>query len=50
MIINLDPSNLEKEHSLLNTVVRERDNYFGVYATVNKTGEIANGEKVYFEE
>lgn len=49
MIINIDPSNLKKDSSLLKTVVRERNNYFGVYATVIKTGEISTGEKVYLE-
>jgi len=50
MIINIDPNNLEKDYSLLKTVVRKRNNYFGVYATVISTGQISIGDTVYLDD
>jgi uncharacterized protein len=47
MIITVDPETGEKDPSLLKTVVQHRNNYFGVYATVIKTGEIHVGDEVY---
>lgn len=46
MIINVDPDDAERDSSLLKTVVKERNNHFGVYASVMKTGEIHVGDEV----
>ncbi|VEF47608.1 Uncharacterized Fe-S protein [Bacillus freudenreichii] len=45
MIITVDPDNAERDPSLLKTVVNERENRFGIYATVIKTGEIHVGDE-----
>lgn len=45
MIITVDPDNAERDPSLLKTIVKERENHFGVYATVIKTGEIHVGDE-----
>ncbi|KKI92863.1 sulfurase [Bacillus sp. SA1-12] len=46
MIITVDPENGERDASLLKTVVKERKNHFGVYASVIKTGQIHVGDEV----
>ncbi|KPU52522.1 MOSC domain protein [Bacillus wiedmannii] len=46
MIITVDPDNKERDSTLLKTVVKERNNHFGVYASVVKTGEIHVGDEV----
>lgn len=46
MIITVDPDNAQKDPSLLKTVVKERNNHFGVYASVLKTGQIHVGDEV----
>ncbi|MBC6972423.1 MOSC domain-containing protein [Bacillus sp. Xin] len=46
MIITVDPDNTERDSTLLKTVVKERNNHFGVYASVVKTGEIHVGDEV----
>ncbi|WP_254052736.1 MOSC domain-containing protein [Bacillus sp. V59.32b] len=45
-IINIHPDTMEMEKTLLKTVVRERNNYFGVYATVVQTGEVHTGDEI----
>lgn len=50
MIITVDPENAERDATLLKTVVKERNNYFGVYASVIKTGEIHVGDEVFLLE
>ncbi|MFD2212221.1 MOSC domain-containing protein [Metabacillus endolithicus] len=46
MIITVDPENAEKDATLLKTVAKERNNHFGVYASVTKTGHIQIGDEV----
>lgn len=46
MIITVNPDNAEKDSTLLKTVVKERNNHFGVYASVIKTGKIHVGDEV----
>ncbi len=46
MIITVDPENAKRDPSLLKTVVKERNNNFGIYASVIKTGEINIGDEV----
>lgn len=46
MIITVDPESGERDASLHKTVISERNNYFGVYASVVKTGEIKVGDEV----
>ncbi|NRD80226.1 MOSC domain-containing protein [Bacillus sp. BRMEA1] len=46
MMITVDPENAKKDPSLLKTIVNERNNYFGVYASVIKIGEIFVGDEV----
>lgn len=50
MIITVNPENAERDPSLLKTVVKERENHFGVYASVIKTGEIHVGDEVLLVE
>ncbi len=50
MIITIDPEEAERDPSLLKTVVKERGNRFGVYASVIKTGDIHAGDKVFLVE
>lgn len=47
MIITVDPGDSHKDPSLLKTVVKERNNHFGVYASVLRTGEIRLGDQVF---
>ncbi|WP_299093263.1 MOSC N-terminal beta barrel domain-containing protein [uncultured Metabacillus sp.] len=46
MIITVDPENADRDASLLKTIVKERKNHFGVYASVIKTGQIHLGDEV----
>ncbi|WP_047155409.1 MOSC domain-containing protein [Aneurinibacillus tyrosinisolvens] len=50
MIITVNPDNAEKDSTLLKTIVKERNNYFGVYASVVKTGEIHVDDEVFLIE
>ncbi|PLR86524.1 MOSC domain-containing protein [Bacillus canaveralius] len=45
-IIAMDPDHGTLDLTLLKTVVQKRNNYFGVYASVLKTGEINVGDKI----
>lgn len=47
MIVTVDPETSEKDPSLLKTIVKERNNHFGVYASVVNTGEINVGDGVW---
>jgi uncharacterized protein YcbX len=47
LMINIDPETIEQDPSLLKTVVVERKNRFGVYASVVQKGEIAVNHPVY---
>lgn len=47
MIITVDPDSAERNASLLKTIVKERNNFFGVYASVVKTGDIQVGDDVF---
>jgi uncharacterized protein len=46
MIITVNPENAERDSSLHKTVIKERSNNFGVYASVIKTGDIYVGDEV----
>lgn len=48
MIITVNPDNAERDSSLHKTVIKERNNNFGVYASVIKTGDIHVGDEVHF--
>jgi MOSC domain-containing protein YiiM len=50
MIITVNHDSAERDSTLLKTVVKERNNYFGVYASVIKTGEIHVGDEVLLLE
>ncbi|WP_285768221.1 MOSC N-terminal beta barrel domain-containing protein [Peribacillus sp. SI8-4] len=50
MIITVDPVDSHKDPSLLKTVVKERNNHFGVYASVVRTGEIRLGDPVFLTD
>ncbi|WP_281244553.1 MOSC domain-containing protein [Thermoflavimicrobium dichotomicum] len=50
MIITVDPEDASRDSTLLKTVVKERNNYFGVYATVIKPGEVEVGQQVFLIE
>ncbi|RKL65412.1 MOSC domain-containing protein [Salipaludibacillus neizhouensis] len=47
MIITVDPSNAERDSSLHKTLIKERNNNFGVYASVIKTGDIQVDDEVH---
>ncbi|MBB4827128.1 uncharacterized protein YcbX [Sporosarcina luteola] len=46
MMITVDPDSAARNATLLKTVVKERENHFGVYASVIKTGEINVGDEI----
>lgn len=50
MIITVNPESAERDATLLKTVVKERNNYFGVYASVIKMGKIHVGDEVLLLE
>ncbi|WP_057912147.1 MOSC domain-containing protein [Peribacillus muralis] len=50
MIITIDPNDSHRDPSLLKTVVKERNNHFGVYASVLRTGEIRLGDSVFLKD
>lgn len=45
-IINIEPKTATYDLSLLKTVAQKRNNHFGVYASVIKTGAIKIGDKI----
>ncbi|MBM7602642.1 uncharacterized protein YcbX [Metabacillus crassostreae] len=46
MIITVNPESAEQDPTLHKKVISERNNFFGVYASVIKTGEIHVGDEV----
>lgn len=46
MIITVNPDNAERDSSLQKIVLNQRNNHFGVYASVMQTGEILVGDEV----
>lgn len=50
MIITIDPDTGDRSPSLLKTVAQQRSNYFGVYASVQRTGKISVGDKIYLAD
>ncbi|WP_101845095.1 MOSC domain-containing protein [Halobacillus sp. Marseille-P3879] len=50
MIITVNPDNAERDSSLHRTVIKERNNNFGVYASVIKTGNIQVDDEVHLLE
>lgn len=47
MIITVNPDNAERDSSLHRTVIKERNNNFGVYASVIKTGNIHVNDEIH---
>lgn len=47
MIITVNPDNAKRDPSLHQTVMKERNNHFGVYASVIKTGDIHVGDEIH---
>jgi len=47
MIITVNPDNAERDPSLHKTLIEERNNNFGVYASVIKTGDIHMDDEVH---
>ena len=47
MIITVNPDNAERDSSLHKTLMEERSNNFGVYASVIKTGDIHVDDEVH---
>ncbi|MBO8163244.1 MAG: MOSC domain-containing protein [Brevibacillus sp.] len=47
MIVTIDPGSAERDPALLKTIARQRNNCFGVYARVVRTGRIRIGAPVY---
>lgn len=50
MIITVDPETGNKQPTLLKTIVKERNNHFGVYASVLETGDIQVGDTIQVME
>ncbi|MDG5471907.1 MOSC domain-containing protein [Jeotgalibacillus sp. ET6] len=50
MIITVHPDSAEKDPSLLAAVAKERNNQFGVYASVIQSGEIRMGDEIRLKE
>ena len=48
-MVNYDPDSARPAPEVLKTIVRERDNKAGVYATVVRRGRLAVGQPVFFE-
>jgi MOSC domain-containing protein len=48
-MVNFDPDSARTAAEVLKTIVRERDNKAGVYATVTRRGRVAVGQTVFFE-
>ena len=46
MIITVDPDDAKRDPSLLKVVAKSRNNHFGVYASVIRTGDIGVGDEV----
>lgn len=49
MIITVNPKTGEKQPSLLKKIAKERNNHFGIYASVVKTGKINVGDSIEIE-
>ncbi len=49
-IITIDPDDLNKTPTLLQTLIRERQNRFGVYSSVARPGQIGVGDLVFLED
>ncbi|TCZ80916.1 MOSC domain-containing protein [Paenibacillus albiflavus] len=49
MIVTVNPDTAAMDSTLLKTIVKERNNFFGIYATVIRTGEIQVNDKVIIE-
>lgn len=47
MIITVDPESGDRDPTLLKTIAKERNNHFGVFASVIKTGKISVGDPIY---
>ncbi|QHS24437.1 MOSC domain-containing protein [Virgibacillus sp. MSP4-1] len=47
MIITVDPDHAGRDASLHKTLIKERNNNFGVYASVKRTGDIYAGDEVH---
>lgn len=50
MIVTVDPKDASRDPTLLRTLVEERDNCFGVYAGVIKSGVIEAGQRVFLTD
>ena len=48
-MVNIDPDSARLDAEVLKAIVRARDNYAGVYATVLRRGPLAPGQPVFFE-
>jgi MOSC domain-containing protein YiiM len=46
VMINIDPHTAERDARVLKTVAQTRDNYAGVYASVERPGAIRLGDPV----
>lgn len=49
-IITVDPEDAGKDASLLKMVAKERNNHFGIYASVLSTGLIRTGDAIYLAD
>lgn len=50
MIVTVDPKDASRDPTLLRTLVKERNNCFGVYAAVTQPGEVEAGQPVFLVE
>jgi uncharacterized protein YcbX len=50
VMVNVDPETDERDHSVLKTIARERQNCAGVYGTPAQSGRVAVGDAVLLED
>ena len=48
-MVNIDPDSASLALEVMKAIVRERQNYAGVYATVTRVGRVALGQRIWWE-
>jgi len=48
-MVNIDPDSASLAPEVMKAIVRERQNYAGVYATVTRVGRVAVGQRIWWE-
>jgi MOSC domain-containing protein YiiM len=48
-MVTLDPDDIVKDGTLLEKIINERKQNFGVYASIVEPGRVRNGDMVYLD-